>query len=65
MEAERAPNGSRWYLHGQHYVVVAQTTRDGEPAVMLKNVRLPKARARSIIARLLDRHGHRYEKETA
>lgn len=64
---EVAPVGSRWYAWGHHYEVVKQTTRDDEPAVEIRNVDggTRARKTRTIITRLLDRHGTRTDEGRA
>ena len=57
MTTIEAPTGSRWYAWGEHWEVVGQTTRDGEPAVELKLTRSKKGRTFPRITRLLTKAG--------
>lgn len=63
MTTTEAPNGSRWFAWGEHWEVLAQTERDGEPAVELRLVRKnPKKKTTfPTITRLLLRRGIREE----
>lgn len=44
--------GSRWYAWGRHVEVVAHTTRDGEPAVRVKEKGANKPERFAVIGRL-------------
>lgn len=60
-EREIAPDGSEWYYLGEHWLVEAQETKDGEPAVRCKIVSKGKAgKVRHVhLVRYLEKRGER------
>ena len=60
------PVGSKWYSLGHHWRVVGHGTRDGEPAVKIRNItgQHPKGRLpKEVVESIFLRHATRTDEE--